>query len=1014
MLHLHTLLSLYFFFLATILAAQEGKSYQPERDNAKERVEMARTLVRKQNTAENRTTLANELNSLGWYELLLGNFVQAEKHIRESMATDQNNVYPNTNLPPVLLFQGKATEARRLYKQWMAKPFTPDLVKYPTFRDVYLSDFEQFRDLGLITQKNTESVESIRRMLMDMPPRMDSYVPREFLPEEMEFTKMPVEDVISDEPVEGDVARPIMDVSPPVTTAPAPIKTGYTDGGMPDCPQRCLLLDGQDDFLHFSGQQPINGIMDWSVECAFMLPTGTPVAIEPGSYNTIVPCGDFERVVSFFNAKDGLRLEIGHCSGKLFLYAYGMETYDLRNLQSAAQPGRWQQLVVTFAENQLSVYHNAQLVFTGTERNLGISDTRFGSWVGNNGYFQGFLDDIKIWNKARTAEEIRVGKPATAAEQKKHLLHHYTFEEGTAWADNTHIKAPTNSAQSGAQMQFSELRTGWKRTGEYSNYACIAAMPKTGATSPMPVSEPLNFQFPESPGTKRQVDISGGTETPIIAVEGFGDAHLQYFQADGKRIGKVNFPADTDGEISALKWSHDGHYLAVQGHKTDKIRVYDRMGNLVQTWDTYLQDSNPRFNLGTEPAELFDWNGTRLITCRKSDGMLRYWQIDQEKPVMELQEGILRSWNWNMVKPMQEVRLELPRIPANVRCFDLSPDGFYVLTGHKNGDVVVTPITSNLPKGQQVWHAFTTGSSVVDVEYSPLGNTIIAAPYVGGNIWLQRLDEATPATTFVYTQSGNSGIRFTPDGKYLLSAGTDWHPREAKMVDLQGKEVRRFPLAADMGSNVAISPDGRWAIYTLFSTMQLVALDPQLTLMGSLAPTQPVPFASIPQDAIAPYVNEDDKVMAMPEPEIAEITDAQMLEVQRQAVQRARETYKQQNTTETRKQLSQELNSLGWYALLNSDFVGAERACREALVVDPTNLYPATNIPAALLLQGKYKEAARWYTNYKSKPFPPGGTRLPTYREAFLDDLNTFEQKGLIKGKKVLKDVKKVRKLLAE
>lgn len=77
-----------------------------------------------------------------------------------------------------------------------------------------------------------------------------------------------------------------------------------------------------------------------------------------------------------------------------------------------------------------------------------------------------------------------------------------------------------------------------------------------------------------------------------------------------------------------------------------------------------------------------------------------------------------------------------------------------------------------------------------------------------------------------------------------------------------------------------------------------------------------------------------------------------------------------------------------------------------------TSTCPApSNLAPALLLQGKKDAALAEYEKWMGKPF--GEPDYPTYREAFLDDLNTFEKAGIIPAARAA-DVAAVRKMLAD
>ncbi|MCL6257470.1 hypothetical protein M3O96_00100 [Aquiflexum sp. TKW24L] len=93
------------------------------------------------------------------------------------------------------------------------------------------------------------------------------------------------------------------------------------------------------------------------------------------------------------------------------------------------------------------------------------------------------------------------------------------------------------------------------------------------------------------------------------------------------------------------------------------------------------------------------------------------------------------------------------------------------------------------------------------------------------------------------------------------------------------------------------------------------------------------------------------------------------------------------------KELSNYYNNLGYYKIFVGDGISSEAALYKALKYDSTNLYPYTNIPPALLLQGRIEEAKFKYMELKDNYFDD----YLTFKEVFLEDLNLFETMG-IKG----------------
>ena len=105
----------------------------------------------------------------------------------------------------------------------------------------------------------------------------------------------------------------------------------------------------------------------------------------------------------------------------------------------------------------------------------------------------------------------------------------------------------------------------------------------------------------------------------------------------------------------------------------------------------------------------------------------------------------------------------------------------------------------------------------------------------------------------------------------------------------------------------------------------------------------------------------------------------------------------------------QALNSRAWYGFFLKKFKAVESDIREGMALDTNNKYLFTNLPPALLLQGKYDEALVEYQKYKDVSY--GDQNLATYKDAFLDDLNAFEATGIIPPER-MEGVKKIRDIL--
>ena len=101
-----------------------------------------------------------------------------------------------------------------------------------------------------------------------------------------------------------------------------------------------------------------------------------------------------------------------------------------------------------------------------------------------------------------------------------------------------------------------------------------------------------------------------------------------------------------------------------------------------------------------------------------------------------------------------------------------------------------------------------------------------------------------------------------------------------------------------------------------------------------------------------------------------------------------------------------------WNLILAGKFAEAETALQCALQLAPEDIYLNSNLPPALLLQGKYQEAKALYKALMGQPFA-SDSRFTFFKDAFLTDFAAFEKAGII-PKLYKGDVEKIKGILKE
>ncbi len=113
-------------------------------------------------------SLASYLNFLINYprnQILNQDFKGAEQSLRFLTEIAPENTYVLSKLPPVLLFQGKVDEATALYMEWKDIPWQED-DRYTSLKEVFLADFEDFKNRVIIPAELIGEVEKIEELLI--------------------------------------------------------------------------------------------------------------------------------------------------------------------------------------------------------------------------------------------------------------------------------------------------------------------------------------------------------------------------------------------------------------------------------------------------------------------------------------------------------------------------------------------------------------------------------------------------------------------------------------------------------------------------------------------------------------------------------------------------------------------------------------------------------------------------------------------------------------------------------
>ena len=99
---------------------------------------------------------ASALGGQSFYAIFAKQYAEAEQYAHEGLAVDSTKHFIYANLAAALLFQGKYTEAEKIYRQY----------KY-VLKDGFLDDFRQYAEAGVIPKECEADVEKIKQLLSE-------------------------------------------------------------------------------------------------------------------------------------------------------------------------------------------------------------------------------------------------------------------------------------------------------------------------------------------------------------------------------------------------------------------------------------------------------------------------------------------------------------------------------------------------------------------------------------------------------------------------------------------------------------------------------------------------------------------------------------------------------------------------------------------------------------------------------------------------------------------------------
>ena len=364
---------------------------------------------------------------------------------------------------------------------------------------------------------------------------------------------------------------------------------------------------------------------------------------------------------SFFN--------IGITNGIVFLEidqdTNGTNHNDLIS-NTAVNDGTWHHVALVRSGTSLTFYIDG--VASGSKTNSFITNVNnadnltiggFGSTCSTNQNFVGSLDELRIWNIARTQSQIQAAKNTELVGNETGLITYYNFNQGTANASNnvTTLLDKTANTNNGTLNNFTLSGTTANWVAGNSTVAPVTALNNAlnfdGVDDYVKINNTTSANFTIEAWVKSSVPSHTGWAayqgSPIAWADKGGGAndftfsilnnHLAFFDGsnDGEIEGTTNICDGNWHRVAIVRTAGSTSYLYVDG-------VQDGSG----TSGSAVLTDNPFIEFGGNTLDGVYYNGNidelRIWNSARSQSQIQSNMINE---LIGTETGLINYYNFN-------------------------------------------------------------------------------------------------------------------------------------------------------------------------------------------------------------------------------------------------------------------------------------------------------------------------------------------------------------------------------
>jgi hypothetical protein len=393
--------------------------------------------------------------------------------------------------------------------------------------------------------------------------------------------------------------------------------------------------------------------------------------------------------------------------------------------QSYVPLNQWTHVAGVYNGSQMQLYINGVLVGTTTQTGaLHTSSAFVGVGTAGNvgGPYNGTMDEVRIWNVARTQAQILANMSAPISTTSTGLICYFPFDQGIANAPNPSVSTPIEAVSnlpvvyggtfamignnsnwvSHSDVSFTSTSTNNVLHFDGANDHAIITNASTGVwntfASAVTIETWLNPEVYGGNGTVFSKDNGAGTYSFLLRYEG---ANLAFYINAGSGGSILTLPST----LTPLnQWSH----IACTYDGTN-MRVYIN-GNLAATTAKTGTIANPSVAI--------------IIGATSNQGWYYKGSLDEMRV-------------WNVARSQTEIQNNMNSVAANsTGLVAYYPFNQGVANGTNTGITAVTDVTSNALNGAMQNFSLTGATSNFITPYFPSANNN-ALDFDGTNDYVQ-------------------------------------------------------------------------------------------------------------------------------------------------------------------------------------------------------------------------------------------------------------------------------------